>query len=152
VGTFRRLLVERGYRVTSQRLAIYRYLIGTDSHPTADDIYQALQKQFPTMSPATVYKTLELLVDMGLITELGFGDSANRYDGNPGLHLNLICVHCNGIADLDEPLLARLAEQAAAAAQFEIMRGRHEFYGLCASCRKELERSASQSPSRQTAG
>src|SRR5690606_10922187 len=50
VGTFRRLLVERGYRVTSQRLAIYRYLIGTDSHPTADDIYQALQKQFPTMS------------------------------------------------------------------------------------------------------
>lgn len=131
---FQRLLAQRGQRVTPQRVGIYRYLTGTDTHPTAEEIYRALKPQFPGMSPATVYKTLELLTEMGLITELGFGHEPNRYDGNPGLHLNLICVSCGGISDVDEPLLEELVRQAAERSGFEVLQGRHEFYGRCPAC------------------
>lgn len=135
IENFRARLAAQGQRVTPQRLAIYRYLIEHDTHPTADEIYQALKVEYPSMSPATVYKTLELLLDMGLITELGFGDSPNRYDGNPHEHVNLICTSCGRITDLEESLLKELREVVSQRTHFELHSQRHEFYGRCPECR-----------------
>lgn len=135
MDAFRDALVRQGRRVTSQRLGVYQYLLQTDRHPTAEEIYRALRVRFPTISPATVYKTLELLVEMGLVTEMGFGAGANRYDGDPGPHLNLVCRGCGTITDLDEPLLEQLARAAAERTGFRIVGGRHEFYGFCSRCR-----------------
>lgn len=128
-------LTSQGQRVTQQRLAIYRYLIENDTHPTADDIYQALKVEYPSMSPATVYKTLELLLDLGLVTELGFADSPNRYDGNPEEHVNLICTSCGRITDLEVSLLEHLKEVVSRKTQFELHTQRHEYYGRCPDCR-----------------
>ncbi|HDQ35076.1 MAG TPA: transcriptional repressor, partial [Chloroflexi bacterium] len=75
-------LREQGYRLTPQRVALVQLLIDSETHPSAGQIYEQLHAQFPTMSLATVYKTLHLLKEMGEVLELGFGDDDNRYDAS----------------------------------------------------------------------
>lgn len=133
--SFQALLAQNGYRVTPQRMGIYEYLLTARSHPTAEEIYTALRGRFPMMSPATVYKTLELLVRLGLVCELSFGDEANRYDGNPRAHINIRCTRCHRIYDLEAPNLDELARLVAERSGFLISGQRHEFFGLCPPCR-----------------
>lgn len=102
VQSLQALLTERGYRVTSQRLGIYEYLLSCKSHPTADQIYKAVRRRFPMISLATVYRTLELLSRLGLVTQLGLAGQRSRYDGNPKVHVNLLCKRCQRIEDLEE--------------------------------------------------
>src|SRR5690554_2675515 len=136
VQAFRELLAARGYRVTPQRVGIYEYLVTTDEHPSAEEIYRALQDRYPTMSPATVYKTLDLLVELGLVGELAFSGEVTRYDGRPGLHLNMICVQCRRILDLPVEGLEMAAQVARDQAGFRVLRERHEVYGICPSCQR----------------
>ena len=63
---------EKGYKLTTQRLAICKFILGRNDHPTAEIIYQELRKEYPTISLGTIYKTLHLLKELGLIQELGF--------------------------------------------------------------------------------
>lgn len=137
---FQKMLTERGYRVTPQRMGIYEYLLDTRTHPSAEEIYQALKDRFPMMSQATVYKTLELLLELGLVSQLGLGGHAARYDGNPDLHVNIYCNECHRIYDVMEPELERLAESVARRSGFVVKGQRHEFYGICPEC--EAQRSA----------
>ena len=130
---FQKILMERGYRVTPQRMGIYEYLLDTRTHPSAEEIYQALKDRFPMMSQATVYKTLELLLELGLISQLNLGGNATRYDGNPSLHVNIYCTECHRIYDVMEPELQRLAESVARRG-FVVKGQRHEFYGICPEC------------------
>lgn len=136
IQAFKELLAERGYRVTPQRVGIYEYLVTTDEHPSAEEIYRALQDRYPTMSPATVYKTLDLLVELGLVGELAFGGEVTRYDGRPGLHVNMICVRCRRITDLPMEGLEVVAQAAREQTGFQVLRERHEVYGICPSCQK----------------
>src|SRR5690625_1216899 len=131
---FQGMLKERGLRITHQRLAIYEYLISSDRHPSAEDIYEALHGQIPAMSLATVYKTLDVLVEMGLAVKLGFGDDVNRYEGNPEPHINLICVRCKQFVDLDEDSLGKIAASVQAESGYVLFSQRHEIYGLCPKC------------------
>ncbi|MBX6377495.1 MAG: transcriptional repressor [Clostridia bacterium] len=131
---FQARLAAQGQRVTSQRLAIYAYLIENDTHPTAEEIYRALRERFPVMSPATVYKTLDLLVEMGLVTRLGFGGQAARYDGNPEVHANLLCVRCGLIRDLELPELEAVQQEVQRLSGYRVLGQRYEFYGLCPDC------------------
>ncbi|BAS28634.1 Fur family transcriptional regulator [Limnochorda pilosa] len=139
VRAFREMLAERGYRVTPQRVGIYEYLAQTDRHPSAEEIYRALQERYPTMSPATVYKTLDLLVDLGLVGELAIGGEMTRYDGSPGLHLNMVCVQCRRIYDLSVEGLESAGRAAREQGGFQVLRERHEVYGICPTC-QEAER------------
>ncbi len=90
-------------KVTPQRLAIYEYLLGVTSHPTAQTIYQDIRKQYPSISFATVYKTLNILRDSGLILEFNVGGDCFRYDANAMSHPHFICRHCNEVSDLILP-------------------------------------------------
>ncbi|HEY8486929.1 MAG TPA: transcriptional repressor [Limnochordales bacterium] len=136
---FHNLLARHGYRVTPQRMGIYEYLLSTTTHPTAEEIYGALRERFPMMSQATVYKTLELLTRLGLVSELGFGDEPNRYDGNPRAHINIRCTRCHRIYDLEDPRLEELASSVRARSGFSIEGQRHEFYGVCPACQARGE-------------
>ena len=73
---------EKKLKLTPQRLAVYQYLKSTSEHPSAETIYKSLQPNYPTMSLATVYKTLKTLVEIGLVQELNVGEGNFRYDGN----------------------------------------------------------------------
>ena len=137
---FQMMLKERGLRVTHQRLAIYEYLITSEEHPSAEEIYESLSPKIPSMSPATVYKTLDVFVDMGLALKLGFGDDVNRYEGNPDPHINLVCVRCKRFVDRDEDTLATIAAAVQAESGYMLILQRHELYGICPACQADLQR------------
>lgn len=104
-------LKERGHRMTPQREAIVTALVKTHEHPTAEELHASLVAEHPTMSLATVYKTLNLLISLGEVQELaGHGDRA-RFDGMTDTpHPHLICSVCGRAQDLPAPLVdAKLA-------------------------------------------
>ena len=93
------LFREKGYKVTVQRLAVCKYVLTREDHPSADQIYQALKMDYPTISLGTIYKTLHLMEDLNLIQELGFKDGTIRYDPDMELHINMVCLKCGKIYD-----------------------------------------------------
>src|SRR3989337_144657 len=90
-----------GYKITPQRLAICRLILSSKDHPTADQIYQKVSKEFPAISLATVYHTIHLLKELGLLQELGFVDRSSRYDPNTAPHINVVCPKCGEIQDYE---------------------------------------------------
>ena len=78
-------------RITPQRQAIIRYLISSHTHPTADEIYQALSPDFPNISVATIYNNLRVFKNIGLVKELTYGDASSRFDFNTHNHYHVIC-------------------------------------------------------------
>jgi len=122
------------FRLTPQRLAIRKFLEGNFSHPSAEDVYGAVKKQFPTLSPATVYNTLEALQERGEIVEVG-GDSAKmRFDPVVSEHHHLICVRCKKILDIPEKWKPILSEHDKKG--FQIIRSQVDFHGLCPQCQR----------------
>jgi Fur family transcriptional regulator, peroxide stress response regulator len=125
------------YRMTPQRMALLRLIAESTDHPSATQLYGRVKIQFPTMSLATVYKTLALLKDMGQVLEIDLRDDSH-YDGNrPQPHPHLICIKCNKIMDGEadfDPSTIRQLEQASG---YKILRAQVSFYGLCPDCKKE---------------
>lgn len=122
-----------GLKLTPQRLAILRYLEGNKEHPSADDVYRAISKQFPMMSFATVYNTLEALKRRGQIMELNFDPFKKRFDPNPNPHHHVICIHCQKILDVQNEFL--LEPPKIESENFEIIGNHIEFYGICSKCK-----------------
>ena len=137
-------LREEGYRLTPQRIALLRLLAASDGHPSASDLYDQLQAQFPTTSRATIYKTLSLLKELDEVLELGFSDDDNRYDGGrPYAHPHLICVRCRKIIDpkvgMDDDLEQQVAQQVARQSGYQNISHRLDFYGVCPDCQQEQQ-------------
>lgn len=120
-------------KLTPQRLAIIKYLDGNQEHPSADDIYKAVSKKFPTMSFATVYNTLETLKSHGQIMELNFDPFKKRFDPNPNPHHHVICVRCHKILDVKTDFF--LKQPRIESEEFEIIGNHIEFYGICSKCK-----------------
>ncbi len=130
-------LKERDFRLTPQRIELVRLIAASEGHPSAAQLYEKIKVQFPTMSQATVYKTLALLKEMNEVLEIDLRDDS-RYDGNrPQPHPHLICMQCNQIIDgevsLDQEAL-RTLEQVSG---YTILRPQITLYGLCPDCKTE---------------
>lgn len=123
-------LRERGARVTLARLHVHRHLRAAGGHVTADEVHSAL----PSLSPATVYATLDLLVDLGFARRLSTPAGVAVYDPLTTPHHHMICRACGRIEDLEAAVDASAAERAAAAAGFAVEHGELQLSGLCASC------------------
>ena len=122
-----------GCRITRQRKAILNYLAATDAHPSARQVYLEARKEYPGLSLATVYNTLERLVRLGLIKVLDFQIMDNRHETNLSPHLNLICTVCGSIQDLEGEMYID-AETVKEKAGFDVQDCRMEYYGVCAEC------------------
>jgi Fur family transcriptional regulator, peroxide stress response regulator len=121
-----------GVKLTPQRIAILDYLEGNISHPSADDVYRAILRKFPTMSFATVYNTLEMLKRNGMVVELTGDPGKKRFDPNPRPHHHLICMHCRRIVDVQAEFRLPLPDRDRAG--FLITGNHIEFYGTCPAC------------------
>jgi Fur family peroxide stress response transcriptional regulator len=130
-----KLLGVTGLRLTPQRLAIFEYLNGNTSHPSAEDIYDEVKKKYPMMSFATVYKTLQALKQRGDILELTIDQKRRRYDPYTGSHHHLICIGCRKIIDIHEDFQINISDNAKG--PFEVIGTRIEFYGICPGCKSE---------------
>jgi Fur family peroxide stress response transcriptional regulator len=125
----------RHYRLTPQRTALLRLLAASKGHPSAADLYDQMKAQFPTTSPATVYRTLHLLKEMDEVLELGFSDDDNRYDGhNPSPHPHLICVRCRKIIDPPTAVTESLVREVVDQSGYRIIGHRFDIYGVCPVC------------------
>jgi len=125
---------EIGLKLTPQRLAILRYLEGNTAHPAAEDIYKAVSVQFPTMSFATVYKTIGTLCKKGCLTELTIDPDKKRFDPNTKHHHHLICVSCKKVVDVKKHFSLELPNDVRD--NFKITGNHIEFYGVCSDCGK----------------
>ena len=130
-------LKERDFRLTPQRVELVRLIAASAGHPSASQLYTKIKRQFPTMSHATVYKTLAVLKQMGQVLEIDLRDDSH-YDGNrPHPHPHLICMNCNKIVDgnleIDLSAVRRLEKTSG----YKIIRPQLAFYGLCPDCKEE---------------
>jgi Fur family peroxide stress response transcriptional regulator len=127
------------YRMTPQRMALVRLIASSEGHPSAAQLYARIKRQFPTMSMATVYKTLDLLKEWGQVLEIDLRDDSH-YDGNrPQPHPHLICIKCNKIVDGEadfDPSVIRKLEWASG---YKILRSQVSFYGLCPDCNQSSQ-------------
>lgn len=130
------ILRGRGYKVTPQRLAVYEVLAQTKAHPTADVIYAKLQPTYPTMSLATVYKTLDIFSKVGLVQVLNVGEESFRYDANIDNHPHVCCVRCNRVDDVHEADASGLTAEVEGETGYKVTGRQLYFYGVCPDCQK----------------
>ena len=130
-------LSEQGYRLTPQRLMILSAIEDTDSHISAEEIYTQVVAKYPNVNISTVYRTLELLKRLGLVTETDMGGGRVRYHPvDKGHHHHLVCQECGAITDLDESVLASIKNTLLHEYKF-IADLRHlAIFGCCVNCSK----------------
>jgi len=127
-------LRERRIAVTPQRLAVMGALRSRRDHPTADHIYQEVRQQLPAISFNTVYKTLEVLCQKGMVIKVNPLHAVARYDGVTGQHAHLICRQCHQIVDLDWEASEVPTLPAAELHGFQIEHPSLTFWGVCPRC------------------
>jgi Fur family peroxide stress response transcriptional regulator len=125
----------KGFKRTPQRLSILEHLDGNTSHPSAEDIYRVVAKKNPSMSFATVYNTLNTLVQAGAVRELTIDPDRKRYDPDTSAHHHLICLDCRKVVDI--PGNIPVAVPRSAVKDFAVMGNHIEFYGVCGPCGKQ---------------
>jgi len=129
-------LLERNFRLTPQRVELVRLIAVSEGHPSASQLYTKINHQFPTISHATVYKTLTLLKEMNQVLEIDLRNDSH-YDGNrPQPHPHLICVKCNKIIDGDVSLDQESLRSLEQASGYKILRQQISLYGLCPDCKE----------------
>ncbi len=130
-------LRQRECRITPQRIAILKTFLHSNEHPSVEQVYKQVKADFPTTSLATVYKTVNLLKDIGEILEIGFADGRNRYDGNkPYPHPHLICTKCKSIIDPEVTLLDQITAEIEKLSGYHVLSHQVEFFGICPKCQK----------------
>lgn len=128
------VLRDAGVRVTQQRLEIFRIVATSTDHPDAETVFEAVRSSLPTVSLDTVYRTLWLLTDLGLITTLGLPRQRFRFDGNTRPHHHFVCTRCGLTGDFYSRELDRLSV-AEAVAEFGVAdRTQVEVRGICCAC------------------
>lgn len=128
---------ERGMPLTVQRRAILAAMLDLDNHPTADQVHEAMEKSMPGVSRTTVYRTLETLVRLGVITKACHPGSAVRYDNRIDIHHHLVCLHCDAVVDISDTRLDELPVPDTSSWDFEVLDYRVQFRGVCRHCKKK---------------
>jgi Fur family peroxide stress response transcriptional regulator len=138
ITDFLSTLKNNGMRLTPQRLAICKVLCKTNFHPTATMIYEQVKAQYPSLSLMTVYNTLDTLVDLGVVNQLGSaGDDQVHYDGDITPHINLACTSCHKIVDITFPHISNLDNEIRVTSGYKLFGACIMYYGLCPNCLKQ---------------
>ncbi|MBO8152475.1 MAG: transcriptional repressor [Candidatus Neomarinimicrobiota bacterium] len=135
-----------GYRLTIPRQAILEILSKSDKHLSAEEIYLEVHKEYPSIGLATIYRTLELLVQMGIVNKFDFGDGRARYElaedsKGPKHHHHLICNVCGRVIDYrdfseeEKNFFESLERNLSQRYNFEIKNHQVMFYGICDKCK-----------------
>lgn len=117
-----------------QRIAVMEYLMKHHTHPTVDEIHQALAKKIPTLSKTTVYNTLKLLTDKGAAQMLTIDERSLCFDGNTDIHAHFLCKQCDKIYDIPLQNLVREVENMDVEGH-QIMEVHQYYKGVCKKCK-----------------
>ena len=139
----REKLAEKNYKMTPQRKEILQVFLeqGENHHLSAEEVYDILREKNFDYGLATVYRSVELLNELGLLTRVDFGDGRVRYELNtasPHNHHHLLCLNCKKVIEFEEDLLENLEKIISQESGFEILNHEVKFFGYCSDCRKKL--------------
>ena len=130
-------LSELGYRLTPQRMMILSAIENSDDHISAEEIYAQVVAKYPNVNISTVYRTLELLKRLGLVTETDLGEGRVRYHpADKGHHHHLVCKECGAIIDLDESVMAPVKDTLLREYKFIADLEHLAILGRCVNCSK----------------
>jgi Fe2+ or Zn2+ uptake regulation protein len=119
-------------------MAVLEAVLDLDNHPTADQVHEAVARANPGVSRATVYRALESLTRIGVITKACHPGKAVRYDSRPETHHHLVCLRCDEVIDISDERLDALPVPDTSGYGFEVSDFRVQLRGICRRCR-ELE-------------
>lgn len=134
-------LKKKGYKLTPQRRSIVDTIIENEGqHLTAEEIYDKVKKNCPEIGLATVYRTILLLEELGVISRLELNDGCNRYEimhsNEMHRHHHLVCNNCNKVIEVQDDLLEELETEIEKQYKFKILDHSVKFYGICSECQK----------------
>jgi len=141
-------LQKHRHRITKPRQMIMDVLSGTRKHVSVEEIYLKVHKAYPNVGLTTVYRTLDLLEGMGIVSKLHFGDGRNRYElveslTTQGHHHHLVCTRCKSVIDYDDfvdeelVLLKKVEKELSRRHKFHIVGHAIQFHGQCSPCMKK---------------
>lgn len=134
-----KVLLEKGYRLTPQRIMVVDALHGAKRHISAEEIFERVREKYPYANISTVYRTLELLKELGLAAEISMGDGITRYHARENSrHHHLICTKCGSMLDLPESDLEPLGKSLMKNRGFKADISHLAIFGLCSKCRKKI--------------
>ncbi|HXK08127.1 MAG TPA: Fur family transcriptional regulator [Vicinamibacteria bacterium] len=136
----RRLCRERGLVLTPQRRAILRAVLDADDHPTADRVHAALARRRVRVSRATVYRTLESLARVGLVSKACHPGSAVRYDRRIDRHHHLVCLRCDRVMDFSDERFDAVPVPNTRRLGFVVSDLRVQVRGICRECREQEDK------------
>ena len=122
------------YRKSRQREEILNILQGSNTHPTANWIYDQLKKDNPKLSLGTVYRNLSVLVEQELVDRIDFGSTFDRYEARKASHYHFVCERCGEVSDLDMPIMNELNSLVEKTIGLKTNDHRLEFFGICKKC------------------
>ena len=127
---------KQGYKVTPQRREILKILIDNKDHPTAEDVYQQLTERMPDVSLATVYNTLNMLKNIGMVNELSvLGEDSVRYDPKTQPHDHVCCLQCQRVVDIEDERQGNGFKEHEISG-FWVFKRQVAYYGYCPQCRQ----------------
>ena len=129
------LLHTRGHRVTPQRLVLHRVLRAQERHVTAEEAMRALSAELPSVSLPTVYATLELFEELGLVRRVAMEGGTALFDSRTDDHNHVACRRCGRVEDIEAPVADERVRSAARAAGYEPEHTDVVVVGLCSDCR-----------------
>ncbi len=123
----------KGLKTTRQRSTIVQVFFRMRGHISVEELLRQVKKVNPKIGYATVYRTLHLLVESGIVEERRFGDGLARYEGRNEVehHDHMICLECGKIREFSNPRLLEIQQRLAEENGFKIFRHRLELYGVC---------------------
>ncbi|MFC1802506.1 Fur family transcriptional regulator [Thermoproteota archaeon] len=121
-------------RATPQRIAIAQVVLNSKDHPTAEQVFDLVKGNFPSISLSTVYNTLNTMRDVNMLQELAFGNN-HRYDPNTSIHVNLVCQNCGEIIDIENKTIENEVDTISKRMGVSITGHRFDIYGICRKCK-----------------
>jgi len=133
----KKALKKEGLRYTQQRQSIWNEMCATDEHRDAEEIYLSLRNEGMSVSRATVYRTIDVLVKNNLVRKLELGDGRARYEHKMDLehHDHLICVQCGKIEEFMDETIEEIQEKIVNELGFKLIRHIHQLFVICNNCR-----------------
>ncbi len=132
-----------GLKQTAQRGVILRAFLDTRDHLSTDELYRLVKKKDDTVGFTTVYRTLKLLAECGLASEVAFNDGITRYEAvyNRRNHHHMVCTECGSSVEFFSPEIERLEQEIGRANHYTTTRHTFQIYGVCEACQKKSKRS-----------
>lgn len=134
---FTQAIRDSGTRLTHQRMEIFREVARTGDHPDVDTVFRQVRKRMPTVSLDTVYRTLWMLNDMGLVTTLGPQRGRVRFDANASPHHHFVCTKCGMVADFYSSEFDGLEVPAEVEIIGDVTTTNVQFRGICSRCKEK---------------